>query len=121
MRKIIERIIIGIFVFVLVYVGWVIFTKFYNASSNRSKNSAVQMVKEIHNAEMNLKPKYGRYVSLEEIIKEKAISTNIANGEYDGYKFSIDLKNERFLIHAIPVNSANGEAFSMDDKGNIQR
>jgi len=120
-RKLLDRVIACIFILVVGYVGWIIADKFYYASSRRSANAAVSQVELIREAQIQLKPKYGRYLSIDELIQEKAISPKIKNPEYAGYTFRVDISEEKFLIHAVPSSDKSGVAFSMDEKGNVLR
>src|SRR5262245_59906956 len=105
MRKIMITGVLLIFLILLISVGWIIFQNFYNDSANRNENAAVQMVNEIRDAQLRLRPKFGRYLTFDELIEEKAISLKSKEEVINGYRFSLINNGEKFTIKAIPVDN----------------
>jgi hypothetical protein len=118
--KILERTILAIFIIVVVAVtGWLVRT-FLNADTNRDTAFAVSVAEQIRSGQKILRSKYGRYLTIDELVEEQAVDPKIQSSN-KSYRFEIDIKGNGFVVHAIPKERRSLDPFSIDDRGIVTR
>jgi len=101
--------------------------KFTHAQMYTRETAAIQAIKAIHTAEVQFQSQYGRYaVSLTELgppvsgapnaSAADLIGSDLANGEKQGYKFTVSAVTGGYLVNAIPVayGSSGSRSFYSD-------
>jgi type IV pilus assembly protein PilA len=101
--------------------------KFTHAQMYTRETAAIQAIKAIHTAEVQFQSQYGRYaVSLTELGPPASgapnasaadlIGSDLANGEKQGYKFTVSAVTGGYLVNAVPVayQSSGSRSFYSD-------
>ena len=101
--------------------------KFTNAQKYTRETAAIQAIKAIHTAEVQYQSQYGRYaISLTELGPPPSgasntsaadlIGSDLANGEKQGYKFTVSAVPGGYVVNAVPVayNSSGSRSFYSD-------
>ncbi|MGA2038083.1 MAG: prepilin-type N-terminal cleavage/methylation domain-containing protein [Bryobacteraceae bacterium] len=101
--------------------------KFTHAQMFTREAAAIQAVKTIHTAEVQFQSQYGRYaVSLTELGPPASgapnssaadlIGSDLANGEKQGYKFTVSAVAGGYTVNAVPVQygSSGSRSFYSD-------
>ena len=104
--EIVKKIVLVVFIMVISVTGWNLFELFYYADSSRNYASAIGNVKHIHAGELEAKSKYGKYLSLKNLVEKELVSKYLIDGEHSGYKFEVDLTEDDFVITATPKNKS---------------
>lgn len=121
MRKTIKIIGVVLFLSVVSYVGWIIFSRASDRSRKEAnENNAVRTLKKIHQAQINVKAKSGKYLSLEELANENAISSEIKSGKVSGYNFSVKSEGEKYSALASRNQGEGNLSFYVDETGVIR-
>jgi len=101
--------------------------KFTNAQRYTRETAAIQAIKAIHTAEVQFQSQYGRYaVSLTELgppasgaanaSSADLIGNDLANGEKQGYRFTVSAVPGGYIVNAVPVayGSSGSRSFYSD-------
>lgn len=100
----------------------------YQGTQKRlNDDTAISQVKKIRDAQIEFEKRYGKkkYGSLEDLVKENLISTDLSDGLDRGYKFLLKTENEKYSLQAVPVNygteSSEGNiSLYLDESGVIR-
>jgi len=120
-RKILGQIIITVFLLIVAYVGWIIFDG-VNKRSRReiNENNAIRVLKQIHEAELNAQKKFGKFLNLDELIKENSITFEIKNSKFSGYNFSVVVEKDKYAAFASRNAGEGNISFFLDETGIIR-
>ena len=84
-----------------------------HSAQNRQESLAIGTLRSIASAEATYAAKYGRPVSLSELVEKEYLNARIKDGaELDGYRFgevSVDATNQTWEFKAEPVDGTQGE------------
>ncbi len=107
--------------FVVLYLGWVIFSKANDRSRREAnENSAIKTLKNINEAQINAKTKFGKYLSLEGLENENILSSKIKDGKFSGYNFSVKIEGESYSAFATRNPGDGNLSFYIDETGIIR-
>jgi hypothetical protein len=121
MRRIIEIIVIAVFLLTISYVGWILFDKISNRSKREAnENNAIKVIKKINQAQSDAKNRFGKYLSLEELSEKNLIDSEIKSGKSSGYNFSIKSEGEKYSVLASPNPGEGNLSFYSDESGVIR-
>ena len=123
MLEIVKKIVIVVFIMVMTLVGWTLFERFfyYTDYSNENQSAAaIEDIKQVHAGELEAKSKYGRYLSLQELIEKELAPQHLIDGESFGFKFEVESTEDDFVINAAAKNKSDGiSSITMKSNGKI--
>jgi type IV pilus assembly protein PilA len=99
-------------------------------ASRRAANegAAIVSVRKLHNAEMEHYAMYRTYGTLTDLLQKDLINADLARGERSGYRFTIEIMNDRgdgwpgFTVVAVPTEygSTGRRSFFVDHTGVVR-
>ena len=121
--KTVKKIAIVVFIMVMTLVGWTLFERFFYYTDYSNENqpaAAIETIKQIHAGELEAKSKYGRYLSLKELVEKELAPQHLMDGESFGFEFEVELTEDDFVINATAKNKSDSiSSITMKSNGKI--
>ena len=75
-------------------------------NKRQNDDSAILTAKEIRTAQKKFETQNGKgkFGSLEQLAQSKLVSSELSDGEKDGYKFTLTVSENKYVLKAIPVD-----------------